>query len=39
MISLLAAVELMYMLKKGPLVVGEGAKGLRPAEHLYALAA
>jgi transposase-like protein len=34
-----AGVELMHMLKKGQLVVDEGAKGLIPAEQFYALTA
>ena len=37
--STLAGVELMHMLKKGQLVVEEGAAGLTPAEQFYALAA
>ncbi len=34
-----AGMELMHMLKKGQLVIEEGAKGLTPAEQFYALAA
>jgi len=37
--STLVGVELMHMLKKGQLVVGEGLKDLTPAEQFYALAA
>jgi putative transposase len=37
--STLAGVELMPMLKKGQLVVEEGAESLTPAEQFYALAA
>jgi putative transposase len=37
--STLAGVELMHMLKKGQLVVEEGAESLTPAEQFYALAA
>jgi putative transposase len=37
--STLAGVELMHMLKQGPLAVEEGAKGLTPAEPFDALAA
>jgi hypothetical protein len=37
--STLVGIELMHMLKKGQLAVGEGAKGLTPAEQSYALAA
>jgi putative transposase len=37
--STLVGIELMHMLKKGQLAVGEGAKGLTPAEQFYALAA
>ena len=32
-----AGMELMHMLKKGQLVIEEGAKGLTPAEQFYAL--
>jgi putative transposase len=35
----LAGIELMHMLKKGQLVVGEGAEGLTPVAQFYALAA
>jgi putative transposase len=37
--STLAGVELMHMLKKRQVVVGEGAKDLTPAEQFYAFAA
>jgi transposase-like protein len=35
----LAGIELMHMLKKGQMVVEEGAEGLTPAQQFYALAA
>jgi putative transposase len=35
----LAGIELMHMLKKGQMVVEEGAEGLTPAAQFYALAA
>ena len=35
----LAGIELMHMIKKGQMVVEEGAEGLTPAEQFYALAA
>jgi hypothetical protein len=35
----LVGIELMHMLKKGQLVVEEGAEGLNPAEQFYTLAA
>jgi putative transposase len=35
----LAGIELMQMIKKGQMVVEEGAEGLTPAEQFYALAA
>jgi putative transposase len=35
----LVGIELMHMLKKGPLVGGDGAEGLTPVKQFYALAA
>jgi putative transposase len=35
----LVGIELMHMLKKGQLVIEEGAEGLTPADQFYALAA
>jgi putative transposase len=35
----LVGIELMPMLKKGQMVVEEGAEGLTPAEQFYSLAA
>ena len=36
---ILAGIELMHMLKKGPMVLKEEAKSLTPAAQFYALAA
>jgi putative transposase len=33
-----AGIELMHMLRKGQIVVEEGAEGLTPAEQFYSLA-
>jgi putative transposase len=35
----LVGIELMHMLKKGQMVVEEGAESLTPAEQFYSLAA
>ena len=36
---ILAGIELMHMLKKGPMVLKEEAKSLTPGARFYALAA
>jgi putative transposase len=37
--AVLVGIELMHMLKKGQLVIEEGAEGLTTADQFYALAA
>jgi putative transposase len=37
--AMLVGIELMHMLKKGPLVEGDGTEGLTPVKQFYALAA